>query len=255
MTEASFSGRTALVTGGGSGIGRAIAIALAAAGASVLVADRNSDAAAATSALTGDAARAFPLDIADAAQWDAALSAATGGDGRLDILVNNAGVVLLEPIRTMSLEQWSHVIDTNMGGTFLGMQMATPRMGEGSAILNIASTAGLRGTALASAYAASKAGIISLTRSAARQFAQDGLGIRVNALCPGPVDTPAHASRPGSIARDIGADAIRERIVSSVPMGRLGAPEEVAAAALFLLSPAASFITGSILPVDGGQAA
>lgn len=255
MTMAALTGRTALVTGGGSGIGRAIALALADAGASVLIADRNAEAADAAGAAAGNGARAFALDVTDADEWDTAIATATDGGDELDILVNNAGVVLLEPVQSMSLGQWSHVIDTNMGGTFLGMQMAAPRMRPGGAILNIASTAGLRGTAMASAYAASKAGIISLTRSAARQLAQDGLDIRVNAICPGPVDTPAHADRPGSAAKAMGGDAIRQMILGSIPMRRLGTPEEIAAAALFLLGPAASFITGSILTVDGGQTA
>lgn len=257
MTDRALDGKVALITGGGSGIGRAIAIALADAGAAVVIADRDAASAKAVAAEIGRSALSFAMDVSRPDSWQAGLAALMEAFGRLDVLVNNAGVVLLENIETMSLEQWSRVIDTNMGGVFLGLKFATPHMvaGGGGAVVNIASTAGLRGAASASAYAASKAGIISLTKSAARQFAQDGLGIRVNAICPGPVETPAHNHRPGSVAAALGPDEIRRRILASVPMARLGEAAEVAAAARFLVGGEASFITGAVLTIDGGQAA
>lgn len=255
MRNKEFLGAIALITGGASGIGRAISAALCHAGARVFVADRSMDSARRACEELGHQAQPLALDVSRSDAWAAAVAAVAADRGDFDILVNNAGVVLLEPVDTMSLDQWCNVMDTNLNGAFYGMSIAASSIKRGGAILNIASTAGLRGNAFASAYAASKAGVISLTRSAARQFADEAIGIRVNAICPGPIKTPAHDQRPGSTAKALGAEAIREKIVSSVPMNRLGAPEEVAAAALFLVGQAASFITGAILTVDGGQTA
>jgi NAD(P)-dependent dehydrogenase (short-subunit alcohol dehydrogenase family) len=257
MSMPRFQGKIAMVTGGASGIGRAIACALAAEGAGVVVADRDAGTARSVSREIGASCDFAELDVTETASWTDALRRLDQGFGRLDILVNNAGVVLLEAIEDMTLVQWRTVIETNMDGAFLGMQHCAPRIraGGGGAIINIASTAGLRGAAYASAYSASKAGLISLTRSAARQFARDEFGVRVNAICPGPVATPAHIDRPGALARRLGREAIEQQIVASVPMGRLGRPEEIASAALFLASSEASFITGAVLTADGGQAA
>ena len=236
-----------LVTGAGRGIGRATALAFASAGASVVVLDRNGTAAEETAALAGDAT-AVQGDVTVAADLERAVAAAVERFGGLDWAVNNAGITLHTKVRAAEIteDEWRRVIDVNLTGVFLGMRAELPAMLErgGGAIVNISSVAGLVGSSAAdAAYSAAKHGIIGLTKTAALDYAT--LGIRVNAICPGPVNTAMLGD-----ARHM--EAFFEK---ASPMERIAKPEEIAAAAVWLCSDAASFVTGAALPVDGGYVA
>jgi NAD(P)-dependent dehydrogenase (short-subunit alcohol dehydrogenase family) len=251
-----LEGKSALVTGAGSGIGAAIAKLLAAEGAGVLVAELNEDSGRAVVAAiedTGGRARFLRCDASDEADVKAAIAAAVEEHGRLDVLVNNAGIAGME--RT-----WDQVIAVNLSGVYYGCAHGLQQMSQqkgGGAIVNMASMAGLVGfsipglpgvfgTGAGGAYIASKHGVIGLTR----QFALDGgpSGVRVNCICPGWIDTPL-------IAPLTGAQPLLDWALQYTPMGRLGRPEEIARAALFLASDDSSFMTGAPLVVDGGWTA
>jgi NAD(P)-dependent dehydrogenase (short-subunit alcohol dehydrogenase family) len=246
-----LDGKVALLTGAGSGIGRVAASMFAAEGAAVVVTDVVADAARKVAAeVVASGARAEPVavDVADADQVQAMVDAATGTFGRLDILFNNAGIfpaddggVLDTPPAT-----WQRVMEVNLQGVWLGCRAAIPAMlaSGGGSIVNVASFVALVGAATAQvAYTASKGGVLALSREIAVEYARQG--IRVNSICPGPIETPLLAE----LLRD--PDRRARRLVH-VPMGRFGRPEEIAAAALFLASDEASFVTGSALVVDGG---
>ncbi len=239
---ARFSGKVAVVTGGASGIGAAIAARLAGEGANVLVADRNPPA-----ALPGGA-RFHQCDVTNTDQVGQALAEAASAWGRLDILVNNAGVGALAMAEDTDEALWDHVFAVNTRAVFLCCRAAIPLMranpgGSGGAIVNIASISGLLGDYGMSAYNASKGAVVNLTRSLALETAQ--YGIRVNAVCPGLIDTPMSA--PG-LQRQEDLDFWLERI----PLGRRGLPEEMASVVAFLASDDASYVTGANLPADGG---
>jgi 3-oxoacyl-[acyl-carrier protein] reductase len=243
-----FSGKVALVTGGGNGIGAATCRAFAAAGARVVVVDR--DAAAAervTAEITGrnGSAEAYGLDVSDRdgfARLAAGIPEAAGG---IDILVNGAGVTVRRMIGEMGAEDWDRVIAVNLTGAFNGIQAVLPHMRArgGGAIVNIASIAGQRisfgGTAN---YSASKAGLLGLTRHAAYELAPDH--IRVNAVCPGATATAFGGAMPT-------AESKTER-ARKIPLGRMCEPEDIADPIMFLASDAARMITGVALTVDGG---
>ena len=240
---ADFSGKTVLVTGGGSGIGAATCRQFAASGADVHVIDRDGTAAARIAAEIGHNARAagHALDVADSAGF-ARLAGASGG---IDVLVNCAGTITRKTLATMTAAEWDRVIDVNLGGTFNAIQAVLPHMRAkgGGAIVNIASIAGRRISFGGGAnYSASKAGVLGLTRHAAYELAPDG--IRVNAVCPGPTATPFAGAAPTPEQK-----AQRAR---KIPLGRMIEPEDIADAVLFLASPAAGMITGIALDVDGG---
>jgi NAD(P)-dependent dehydrogenase (short-subunit alcohol dehydrogenase family) len=251
MEKTGLDGRIALVTGGRRGIGRAVALALAGAGADVAVADavtedgRLEEVAGEIGAL-GRSALAVKVDISRAGEVETMTQAVLGRFGRLDILVNCAGVWI--PGQTLvecPEESWDRVIDVNLKGTYLccrsaGRVMLGQRAGS---IVNLSSQVGLNPGTGAGAYSISKAGIIMMTRQLALELAH--AGIRVNALAPGIVRT------------DFNIDLWREpenarRMAEGVPLGRLAEPEDVARAALFLASDDAAYITGAVLPVDGG---
>ena len=246
-----FSGKVALVTGGSSGIGRAAALKFAAAGARVAIGARRVAEGEETVRLIqeqGGEACFVQTDVAQPEQVRGLVQAAVDRWGRLDFACNNAGVegTPFVPTIDYSVEVWDEVIDVNLKGVFLSMKYEIPPMlkqGSG-AIVNISSVAGLIGGRGGAAYHASKHGVIGLTRTAAMEYA--ARGIRVNVVCPGVIDT-AMAAR---FFRG------REQVIPELhPMGRGGKPEEIADAVAWLCSDHASFITGQVLPIDGGMTA
>jgi meso-butanediol dehydrogenase / (S,S)-butanediol dehydrogenase / diacetyl reductase len=242
VTAQRFAGRRALVTGAGSGIGEAVARGLHADGAEVILADRAGDRVEALAGELGERAEPLALDVRD----EDAVAAATGG---LDILANVAGIGSTTSAPDTALDVWEDVFAVNARGTFLCCKHAIPGMIErgGGAIVNMGSVAGLVGLRNRAAYCASKGAVIALTRALAIDHVGDG--IRVNAVCPGTVDSPWVRR----LVEDVGEslDALRAR----QPMGRLGTTDEIAEAVLYLASDAAAFVTGSALVIDGGLTA
>ena len=245
--------QVALVTGAGSGIGRVTARALAEAGADVIVTelpdrlDRARETVAEVGAL-GRHALALPLDVRDAASVGALVPAASDRFGRVDVLVNNAGVQIPRSALDVSERDWDAVVDVNLRGAFFVAQAVGRAMTEAGsgAIVNIASQMGLVGYYKRAAYCSAKAGLVNLTRVLALEWAPRG--VRVNAVAPTFVRTPLTAST-------FADPELAEDIPRRIPLGRLAQPEEVAAAVVFLASPAAAMITGHTLPVDGGWTA
>ncbi len=248
-----LNGKVAIVTGGGQGIGAAAAQALAEAGAKVAVNDINPDRAdrvARAIEENGGTAIAVGADVANKFQCVNLVETTRAAWDRLDILVNNAAVVPVSSILKMDEWDWQRCLDVNLKGTFFmsqlcGRVMAEENRERGGVIVNIGSTAGVA-TPLAdrAAYCASKAGIVGFARECAREFA--AYGIRVNTVLPGLIDTPL--THPEEQAAELLA-----RWIESIPAGRLGQPEEVAQAVLFLCSDGAAYITGQTLTVDGGR--
>ncbi|HLM72370.1 MAG TPA: glucose 1-dehydrogenase [Polyangiaceae bacterium] len=247
-------GKVALVTGAGSGIGRATAILLAKEGAKVAAADINEEGARVTVRAIeadGGAAIAIKVDVSRAEEVDRMVSAVMEAFGRLDCAHNNAGIIGdLAPAADCTEENWDRVLNTNLKGIWLCMRAEIRQMlrqGGGGSIVNTSSIWGLVGTPMGvPAYVASKHGVAGLTKAAAAEYIQSG--IRINAVCPGAIRTPftdaVFAARPETEAFAIAAE----------PIGRLGLPEEVAAAVVWLCSDAASFVVGSLFSVDGGMA-
>jgi len=250
------------VTGAGAGIGRATAIAMAREGASVVATDVDQAAAEETvEALGADGGSALALehDVADEASWQSCIDVLAKKRSPLDIVVNNAGVALGGPLVDTSLEDWRWVQGVNLDGTFLGVKYGIKAMRRrGGAIVNVSSVLATVGRPLIGAVAASKAGILALTRTAALECADRKYAIRVNAVLPGGVDTGIF--RGQSWWPDLRADPSREAdakrdVIADTPFRRLGSPGEIANAIVFLASDDASFITGVCLPVDGGYTA
>ncbi len=244
-----FTGKTAVVTGGSRGIGRAVCLELARGGANVALCYAGNETAAretvqAVEAL-GANALAVRCDVSDGGQVSGLIDAVLHVFQRIDILVNNAGVTRDNLLVRMSEADFDAVIDANLKGTFLCVKavsrlMLKQRCGR---IVNLSSVVGLRGNAGQVNYAASKAGIIGMTKSLARELA--GRGITVNAVAPGFIDTDMTAAMP---------EAARAAVLAAVPMARMGAAEDVARAVAFLASDDAAYITGQVLAVDGGMA-
>ena len=240
-------GKAAIVTGGANGIGREISSQLAAAGTAVLVADRDgaeAEAVVAEIAATGGRAVGREVDVRDPAGCEALVAFAREVFGRLDALVTSAGIARSRPFLRTSLELWQETLDVNLTGTFLCCQAAAPAMiaAGGGRIITMSSVSGERGGTGRAAYGASKGGVITLTRVMAVELAR--YNITVNAIAPGPVETPMVAA--------LHTAADRAAWLGSVPVKRYGTPAEVAAAAVFLASDEASYITGHVLNVDGG---
>jgi NAD(P)-dependent dehydrogenase (short-subunit alcohol dehydrogenase family) len=247
--------KVAIVTGAASGIGRASAELFAAEGASVLVADLRTEGCtevAAALRARGFRAEACVVDVRDDASVQAMVARAVRAFGGIDVLFNNAGVGNYVPFDDLEPDEWDRIVGVNLKGVYLGCRHAVPELRRrgGGVILNTASLSGLQAQARNEAYCASKAGVIQLTRSLARELAEDH--IRVNCICPGAVDTPLLRRFAGTGQR---ADEQIAAVGRRAPLGRVARPEEIAAAALFLVSDEASFITGVALPVDGGATA
>jgi NAD(P)-dependent dehydrogenase (short-subunit alcohol dehydrogenase family) len=251
-----YEGRAALVTGGALGIGQGIVRAFAAAGASVAIADVNGDAADALAtelaASTGQVV-AVRGDVSDAADAQRMVREAVARLGRLDVLVNNAGIQPTDwyyRIEDMPDEVWDRILGVNLRGVFLMSKHAIPhiRAAGGGTIVNMASVQGLQSMPGVPAYAASKGGILSLTRNMALEYAREQ--IRVVAICPGTIDS--ELVRDLARNEDGDEEANIRRYGSAHPVGRIGTPEDIANAVLFLASHRASFITGEYLTVDGG---
>ncbi len=246
-----LQGRTALVTGAASGIGKATAELFASLGARVVASDVNSDGGAATVAAINEAGHEAVFQAADVRN-DEALTALVGfavdSYGGLDCAANCAGVGAGHATtHQYSDEDWDRVVGINLRGTWLALRREIEAMlagGNPGAIVNMGSTLGLRGSPMASPYTTSKHGVIGLTRTAAIEYAPNR--IRINAVCPGAIDTPMMDE---TFARFPG---FREMLIGYVPMGRMGRPEEVAAAIAWLCSDGASFITGECLTIEGG---
>ncbi len=235
--------KVAVITGGAGGLGAAMARIFSAEGARVVVADRNVEAARATAAAAGPEALGLACDVALPNEITALFTMVRERQGRLDILINCAGILHTQPIPDLTAEHWRQLLNINLVGTFLCAQAAIPLMERGGCIVNIGSVAGQTGGFQAGAdYAASKAGVICLTKSLAAYAGP--LGIRVNCLNPGTIETPMSAGW-GEEAYD--------RLRGRTPLGRLGVPEDVAGAALFLCSPLAAFVHGAHLDVNGGM--
>jgi NAD(P)-dependent dehydrogenase (short-subunit alcohol dehydrogenase family) len=246
-------GKVALVTGGASGIGRATALTFAREGAKLVIADMNEDGGQQTVHLItekGGEAVFVRTDVSQAVAVQALISQAVATYGRLDCAHNNAGIP--GGGRALTAEHaedtWHQVIAVNLTGVWLCMKYEIPHMlqqGSG-AIVNTASAWGVVGAPGASAYVASKHGVVGLTKTAALEYAHQG--IRVNCVCPGVIHTPM-------TARGLSDPALRARIIASEPIGRVGTPEEIAEAVVWLCSDAASFVTGHTMTVDGGYVA
>ena len=242
-----LANQTAVVTGAGRGIGRAIALKFAAEGANVACVSRtqeNSEKVAAEIRSLGRQAWAHAVDVADAVAVNAAAEKILTECGRVDILVNNAGVTRDDLLMRMSEADWDTVLDTNLKGAFLftkAFSRALLKQRSGR-IINVASVIGLVGNAGQCNYAASKAGLIGFTKSVAREMASRG--ITANALAPGFIETDMTAELK---------EELRAAVLKGIPLGSFGLPDDIANAALFLAGPAARYITGQVLAVDGGM--
>ena len=248
----SFDGKVAVVTGGSSGIGRAISLAFAREGAKVVIADIGIEGGEETVRIirdSGGEAIFVKTDVTVASQVEALVNTAVHTYGRLDFAANNAGITqAAAPIHEMQEDDWDRILDVNLKGVWLCMRYQIPQMLRqgGGSIVNTSSSSSLRAAANIAAYKASKHGVNGLTHTAAFENARTG--IRVNAICPGSTGTPMIrrfvANSPNHTLEGVG---------DSIPMGRLGNPEEQAEAVIWLCSDAASFVTGTVMSVDGGE--
>jgi len=250
--DKAFAGRVAFITGGASGIGRATALAFARVGASVAVADVSEKGNQETARLIEEEsgrALAVKCDVSRSDDVQTALNKTIEAFGRLDFTFNNAGIEPRKPAPTADYdeEEWNRIIDIDLRGVFLCMKHEIPLILKqgGGAIVNTSSGAGIIGIKGSPAYTAAKHGVIGLTRAAALDYA--GQNIRVNAICPGYIATPMMDRFTG------GTPEGRAKVISEEPIGRMGRPEEIANAVLWLCSVAASFVVGHALVVDGGQ--
>jgi NAD(P)-dependent dehydrogenase (short-subunit alcohol dehydrogenase family) len=246
-----LEGRRALVTGARANIGAATAVRLAEQGARLILADRDPavEATAAAIRAGGGDAVAVVADVSSSRDVEQLAAAALDRLGGLDVLVNNAAIQRVGAVERFSEADWDETLAVNVRSCFLTVKAfaAQLRRGEGAAIVNTSSQVGLHGAPGASAYSASKGAIIAFTKAIALELAPDG--IRANAICPGWVDTSFNAPAIQMLG---GRDAHAELVAATIPLGRQARPEEIADATLFLVSDASSYMTGQVLPVDGG---
>jgi 3(or 17)beta-hydroxysteroid dehydrogenase len=263
-----LDGKVALISGGARGIGAQTARLMAQNGALVAIGDILGDQGRETAAeisKSGGEAIFVDLDVTSEAGWSSAVTATTKAFGKLDILVNNAAMFLGRDFEEATMEDWHKLCAVNLTGVFLGTKIAAPALraagtksAEGSAIVNIASIAGLVGTPLDPLYSMTKGGVTLFTKSTALAFARKGDRIRVNSVHPGVIDTDMGAQtfqRSMALMRANDVDAARESARNRHPMGRLGTADDIARAIVFLASDDAKFMTGSALVVDGGLTA
>lgn len=247
MADGRLAGRVAVITGGASGIGKATAELFAKEGAKVVIGDLATSAGAKVAEKMG--AVFFPTDVSESEDVDALVKTATDKYGRLDVMFNNAGIGIGSPLLGTTAEDYYRTIRIDLDGVYWGLQAAGKVMvaaGRG-AIVNTASVAGLIGSTGLSAYNAAKHGVVGLTRNAALEFAP--FGVRVNCICPGVIETPLVMDNFAVV------EGARKMLDAMHPLGRMGQPQEVAKAVLFLASDDASFVTGHALAVDGGMMA
>ena len=243
-----LTGKVALVTGGNGGIGLGMAKGFAEAGATVAIAGRDRAKAEAALAALGPASIFVECEVRRPESCKAMVAEVARRLGRLDILVNNAGIAHRKRPEEHTPEAWSAVIDVNLSGAFYACQAAYPEMqrGGGGKIINIGSMMSIFGASFASAYAASKGGIVQMTKALATAWAADN--IQVNAILPGWIDTDLTRAAREQVA------GLHERVLARTPAGRWGVPADLAGTAVFLASPASDFVTGTAIPVDGGFA-
>ncbi|KPF77874.1 short-chain dehydrogenase [alpha proteobacterium AAP81b] len=249
------TGKVALITGAASGLGAETARVLAREGAAVLLSDRDpaGEAVALAIAAAGGRAAFLVHDVTSVADWEAAVARAVADFGKLDVLVNNAGIGSSSfDLMTGSLDDWRTMLAVNLDGVFLGMRHAGPAIAAagGGAVINLSSILGKVGLPGAAHYCASKGGVLMLTKAAALEWAP--LGIRVNSVHPGFIDTPMVSN---AIHASENSNEMREMLIMAHPVARFGVPREIADAVLFLASDESSFMTGAELVVDGGYTA
>jgi NAD(P)-dependent dehydrogenase (short-subunit alcohol dehydrogenase family) len=260
-----LDGKVALISGAARGIGAETARLMVEAGARVAIGDVLDERGRATAAALGEAALYRHLDVTLEADWRDAVAAATARFGRLDILVNNAGMFLGKGIEEAEIDEWHRLAAINLTGVFLGTKLCLPALREagaasehGSAIVNLASVAGLVGSQLDPLYSMTKGGVTLFTKSAALEFARKGYRIRVNSIHPGVIQTDMGEQTFTARARNLGSndvEAARRIALSTHPIGRLGTPTDIAKGIVFLASDDAAFMTGAGLVVDGGLTA